>query len=246
MSKTVRTLKNTKSASQPSRDGEVETVATIETPNVQPTITVRKSPKKKSVKIVENVEVIPTTHPTEEDEVSEDNAETSVRTKRPAPTKEDVFDSFDELLNVIDEELRVLGESNGKVKGSKFLRSISKRIKKLRTQTTRVLKKRKTKTKRDGGTNMKCGFLKPVFISTELAKFTGWNPTEKKSRVDATRYICKYIKENKLFDKDDKRIIYPDKELTKILKVDKKGTNQCKYDSLQTMIKHNFTDNITA
>ena len=56
------------------------------------------------------------------------------------------------------------------------------------------------KTKSGGGNNTSSGFMKPVKISGQMAKFTGWDIEEPHSRLDVTRFICQYIKENSLQD----------------------------------------------
>jgi chromatin remodeling complex protein RSC6 len=120
-------------------------------------------------------------------------------TQRHVPTSESVEKEFDELINGLDEEIKKLRESTAKSKGVKFLRTLNKRLKVLKNHALRVSKKKVT-TRRN---NTNSGFLKPVQISKELAKFTGWDQNELRSRVDVTKYICNYIKEKNLQDPAD-------------------------------------------
>jgi chromatin remodeling complex protein RSC6 len=84
------------------------------------------------------------------------------------------------------------------------------------------------------------GFPKPVNISSEMAKFTGWNPEEPHSRVEVTKYICDYIKENNLQNPADRREIQPDSKLQKLLGLKNKEDEGLKYYSLQTHLKKHF------
>ena len=89
--------------------------------------------------------------------------------------------------------------------------------------------------------NTNSGFLKPVSISKEMSTFAGWKPDELHSRVDVTKYICNYIKENNLQNPDDKRQITPDAKLKKLLNYTvKDGEPPLKYYSLQTYLKQHF------
>lgn len=165
--------------------------------------------------------------------------ENSNKNKR-VPTRETLNDEFDDLLSLIDEEIQHLRESSGKSKGVKFLRSIGKRVKFLRSHTARVMKQ-KQKTNRKNNSNS--GFLKPVQISKEMAKFTGWDPSQLRSRVDVTKYICKYIRDNNLQNPDDRRQIVADKKLAKLLDYDSSSADKpLTYYRIQSYMKKHFTN----
>ena len=164
----------------------------------------------------------------------------SVKKKRLVPTKETIATEFDDLVGVIDEEIARLRESPGKAKGVKFLRSLGKKIKSLRGHSVRVMKQ-KQKTNRKNNTNS--GFLKPVIISKDMAKFTGWNPEELRSRVDVTKYICKYIRDNDLQNPEDRRQILADKKLAKLLEYSVDDDEKpLTYYRIQTYMKKHFTN----
>ena len=170
-----------------------------------------------------------------EDDEGDSNSE---KKSRLVPTKESVATCFDDLISVIDEEIERLRESQQKSKGIKFLRSLCKKVKTLRGHTVRVMKQ-KQKTNRKNNTNS--GFLKPVKISSEMSKFTGWKPDELKSRVDVTKYICNYIRENKLQNPEDRRQIVADKKLSKLLDYNE-GDKPLTYYRIQTYMKKHFTN----
>ena len=84
--------------------------------------------------------------------------------------------------------------------------------------------------------------MKPVQLSKEMAQFTGWDPTELKSRLDVTKYICEYIKEKQLQNPEDRRIIKPDNKLQNLLKLTGNSDEPpLTYYTLQKNIQHHFT-----
>lgn len=194
-----------------------------------------KSSKKKTVEVVEPVEE-PEVSNVESSSVEEASKE---KKKRRVPTKESLPAEFDELVAVVQEEIERLRKSTGKQKGVKFLRSLNKRIKTLRSHSVRVMKQ-KHKTNRTNNTNS--GFLKPVQLSKEMAKFTGWDHNEPRSRVDVTKYICNYIRENNLQNPEDRRQILADKKLANLLGYDSKSDGKpLTYYRIQTYMKKHFS-----
>ena len=173
--------------------------------------------------------------------------ETSEKKKRVVPTRESVVSSFDEVIQMVETEIASLRDSSTKAKGVKFLRSLNKRLKTLKTQVSRIKQRSSTKMVSSTNTNTNSGFLKPVKISSDMAKFTGWNPDELKSRVDVTKFLCNYIRENNLQNPTDKRQIVPDAKLSKLIKYDsKKESEPLRYYSLQKFLKPHFMKFVTA
>lgn len=163
---------------------------------------------------------------------------TSPKTRH-VPTRESVEKEFDDIVASIDEEINKLRSSTAKSKGVKFLRTVNKRVKTLRNHALRVSKQRTTVRRK----NINSGFLKPVQISKDLAKFTGWEQSQLRSRVDVTKFICDYIKEHNLQDPEDKRNIRVDQDanLKKLLKFDGKDGKPLTYYRLQTYLKSHFS-----
>jgi len=143
--------------------------------------------------------------------------------KRRVVDRESVFASFDALQKQVEDEIDAVRSASDKtrVSGVKFLRSLNKSLKQLKKDTARAMKQKRKNPNR--AKNTSSGFMKPVPISGEMSKFTGWNSDELKSRVDVTKYICGYIRENNLQNPDDRRQIVPDKKLQALLKLDKKS-----------------------
>jgi hypothetical protein len=127
----------------------------------------------------------------------------------------------------------------------KFLRSLKKNLTSLKAKSVRVLKQKRSTRKASSNTNS--GFLKPVEISEKMAKFTGWSSSEPRSRVDVTKHICKYIKDNNLQNPQDRREIIPDKTLCKLLDFDpKKDDKPLTYYRIQSYIKPHFIKPVVA
>jgi len=197
----------------------------------------KKKKEKKVEKIVEKESVpVPVPVPDTSDSLEDESSEGR---KRVPPTKESVLETFDEIIKSIETEIESLRESETKTKGVKFLRTLNKRLKILKNQSSRIIKQKRASSKKT--TNNNSGFLKPVRISKEMAKFTGFDENELKSRVDITKYICSYIKNNNLQNPEDKRQILADAKLSKLLKYDvKKEGEPLTYYKVQTCLKSHF------
>jgi chromatin remodeling complex protein RSC6 len=195
-----------------------------------------KKQKKEVVKVEEEL-VEEEDVAVEGENAQEDGSE---KKKRTVPTRDSVLAEFDELIASVEKEIEVLRDSSTKTKGVKFLRTLGKRLKALKGHSTRIISKRSS-APRKTGTNTSSGFLKPVKISKEMSKFTGWDTKELKSRVDVTKFLCNYIREHKLQNEGDKRQINPDQKLQKLLNYDPKTSTQpLTYYHLQTLLKSHF------
>ena len=171
-------------------------------------------------------------------EVETEVVETVTAKTRKVRSRETVLADINSLSTLIEEEVGRLRDGPNKAKGVKFLRTLGKHVKDLQKNAARVLKQKKT-TERKNNTNS--GFLKPVKISGEMAKFNVWDAKELKSRVDVTKFICNYIKENALQNPADKRQINADPKLAKLLKFDsKKDDKPLTYYRIQSYIKPHF------
>lgn len=149
--------------------------------------------------------------------------------------RENISSTFDDLINMVETEIKDARDSSSKTCDIKFLRSVNKSIKTLRIQCERAIKK--TSTTRQNNHNS--GLQKPVKLSSELAKFIGWPEDELHSRVDVTKYICDYIATNKLQNPEDKRQIWPDSKLQKLLGFNpEKADKPLYYYGIQTYLKN--------
>ena len=172
-----------------------------------------------------------------EETVKEESGDTS-EVKLCVLTRDDVLTDFDNLIKDLTKEFTNKDMSKHCVK---YLKTLNKSLKSLKTKVSKVTKHKKVVRKLN---NTNSGFLKPVKISKELAKFTGWDPSVEKSRVDVTKYICNYIKDNNLQNPVDRRQIQVEKDpkFKKLLEFDS-GSGVLTYYSLQTYLKKHFVSN---
>lgn len=224
------TLKVTKK-----KTATVKTVSKTEAP-VEP-VPIKVAPK------ITPVEIQPP-------EIIVDNGvvQTQIKRKKEIATREKVLQSFDDISKLINEQITNSKEDkNVDGKALKFLRNINKNLGSLKKDTGKLIRhKRKSVTTddtvEDSGketTKMTSGFLKPVPISLAMAKFTGWSPNELKSRVDVTKFLCNYIKDNNLQNPTDRRQIVADKKLSQLLEY-KEGSNPLTYFDMQSHLKKHF------
>jgi upstream activation factor subunit UAF30 len=232
----------------------------VETPVVE-TQPEKKRKSKKPVAEVQSEESVPVSAPvetpskqrksrkaepvpeekTEESVVEEQEHKDSSDKRRREVTRETLDQDFDELLKFLNDETESLRSSDSKTRttGVKFLRQVVKRVKTLKSDTQRVSKQRNRSSR---PANTSSGFMKPVKISKEMAKFTGWNPEELKSRVSITKALCQYIKDNNLQNPEDRRQIVPDPKLAKLLDYDQKRDGKpLTYYYLQQKIQPHFS-----
>ena len=174
----------------------------------------------------------------QEETVQESTVQSSSETKSSPLTRDDVLREFDTLVDDVTKELTNKELSKYCVR---YLKNLNKSLKSLKTKVSKVTKNRKVVRKLN---NTNSGFLKPVKISKELAKFTGWDVNEEKSRVDVTKYICNYIKDNNLQNPEDRRQIQVEKDpkFKKLLEFDS-NSGTLTYYSLQTFLKKHFITN---
>ena len=84
------------------------------------------------------------------------------------------------------------------------------------------------------------GFIQPIRISNELAKFIGKPVGTKITRTEVSRLINRYIQTNKLQDPQNGRIINPDSKLRSLLNVGKDDV--ITYFNIQRYMRHHFLD----
>jgi len=187
----------------------------------------------------------------EETPVIENVIKTEIKRRR-VVTKDQFLGNFDEVSELIANEIsNNKDDKNVNGKYLKFLRNINKNMVSMKKDAQKLIKtKRKSvDTASDDATvkdanKVSSGFLKPVPISNAMASFTGWSPTELKSRVDVTKFLCSYIKDNNLQNPTDRRQIILDSKLTKLLDY-KEGTPLTYFD-MQSHLKKHFPKAVKA
>jgi chromatin remodeling complex protein RSC6 len=188
--------------------------------------------------------VVPTPAPVvpevvvEESAVADASTEEVTKQSRTLPTRESIMAEFSELSNLLEQQITQLRDTTDKTNNVRFIRSVNKRIRNLQSSVARVLRQKQPSSRK----NNNSGFLKPVKISSDMAKFTGLDPVELHSRVDVTKFLCNYIKEHNLQNPEDKRKINADPSLAKLLGYDAKSADKpLTYYHIQSLLKNHFT-----
>lgn len=174
-----------------------------------------------------------------EEEAPED--EESGRKQRRVVSREEVEKSVDSLAASVDAEVEFFREnaldSKSRARVVKFLRTVSKQLRQVKTDFVKLSSKKKTKT-----CSTNSGFMKAVQISPEMHKFAGIADNQLVSRVDVTKAICKYVKDHNLQNEGDKRLFTPDDKLAKLLG----SKTPITYYNLQKAIQPHFVKAASA
>lgn len=118
------------------------------------------------------------------------------------------------------------------------MRSIISIVKNLQKENNKLKKiANKKKAKKSTG-EKKSGFSIPVKITNELADFLNVERESFVTRQQVTKMLTTYIKENKLYSEEDKRMIRPNEALIKILQ--NENGDAISYFNIQRYIKHHF------
>jgi len=198
-----------------------------------------KPTKAKEVSKPESSEVTPKTPRSKKSSVTESELGVSVSASeggekvRRVVNNEEVEKSFDELLSTLDKELQSLRDDKSHSVGVRFLRSVSRQLKSLKNDSSRLLSRKVRKPSVRSGNS---GFMKSVKISPEMAKFCSFKVDQLVSRVDVTKSICNYVKEKNLQNPADRRQFNPDEKLANLLGV----TETITYYTLQKHIQKHF------
>jgi chromatin remodeling complex protein RSC6 len=147
--------------------------------------------------------------------------------------------NFDERINLLVERL----ESS-----FKEIKAVSTELKILKKEHAKIVKKasggRRKKAVKDPNAPKKApsGFAKPTQISAELASFLGLKEGDMIARPQAIKKVSEYIKEHKLQDEKDGRVIHLNRKggdvLAKLLDVT--SETELTYFNLQTYMKSHF------
>lgn len=166
---------------------------------------------------------------------AEDTDATPAARSRRLVTPESVSEDFAKLHEALKSVLAEVSEK--KIPSSRTIKRIIKAASVLESD---VVKVSKTKKRTHRAANANSGFMKPVKISKDLAKFTGWAPDQLRSRNDVTKFICSYIKDNNLQNPENRRHIVPDPKLAKLLAFDGKKDENLTYPLLQRYMQPHF------
>ena len=118
------------------------------------------------------------------------------------------------------------------------LKSEFRALEKKATRELKAAHKSAAKKKRKSGNRQPSGFVKPTLISPALAAFLGKPEGTEMARTEVTREINGYIRQHKLQDKDNGRIIRPDSKLKSLLNIG--AGEELTYFNLQKYMSPHF------
>ena len=137
-------------------------------------------------------------------------------------------ESFTELLGAIQTIKQQLTNLSKLVKDTE--KKVNKKIKNL---------EKECKKSKNRGNKQPSGFANPTNVSKELCEFMHKPHDTKMARTDVTKYIIQYIKEKKLEDPSNAKIIKPDIALTSLFKI-KDKTEELTYFNMQRHMNKHF------
>jgi upstream activation factor subunit UAF30 len=144
--------------------------------------------------------------------------------------KEEIYVTLIGILKKQDERIKELVERIINLESETY--KLKSEKEKTFQKESKKIDKTKDKKKREPS-----GFAKPCTISTELANFLGKTNIQV-SRTQVTREIIAYIRNNNLFDPQNKNRILADLKLKELLKL--KPNDELTYYNLQIYIKPHF------
>jgi len=113
------------------------------------------------------------------------------------------------------------------------IRLLEKNIKK----QMKSLKKETNKSKNKGN-RKPSGFAKPSKVTNELCEFMNKKEGTEIARTEVTRALCSYIKEHKLENKENSKIIAPDDKLKLLLGIQE--GEELTYFTIQKFMNKHF------
>lgn len=128
---------------------------------------------------------------------------------------------------------------------SNFKSQISSLQQTVRTLERNVKKRIKTlekeaKKNNNKGNKKPTGFASPTNVTPEICKFMEVPEGTKLARTEVTKFLIKYIKENKLQNPTQKKFITPDKTLSSLLDIKKNDKEPLTYFNLQSKMNKHF------
>ena len=146
---------------------------------------------------------------------------------------EELFVQFESLITQLN---TVKSQISGIQQNIKHLeKNVKKQIKGLKKEVT------KTKNK---GNRQPSGFAKPSKVTKELCEFMNKSEGTEIARTEVTRALVSYIKENKLENTTNSKIISPDDKLKCLLGLD--DSQELTYFNIQKYMNKHFVKNAEA
>lgn len=145
--------------------------------------------------------------------------------------QDDIFIQFEQLIS----QLNLIKTQISGVQHN--IKNLEKNVKK----QMKGLKKEVVKTKNKGN-RQPSGFAKPSKVTKELCEFMNKEEGSEIARTEVTRALVAYIKENKLENKTNSKIISPDNKLKDLLGLD--DSQELTYFNIQKFMNKHFVKNV--
>lgn len=113
------------------------------------------------------------------------------------------------------------------------IKGAEKQVYKKMKQLDKEIKKNKNK-----GNRQPSGFAKPTKISSALCKFMALPEGSEMARTEVTKYIIQYVKDNKLQNPTDAKLIKPNNELKSLLNINDADEDLTYFNIQRFMNKH--------
>ena len=139
----------------------------------------------------------------------------------------DIHDDFSSIIN----NIALLKTNLTDLQNS--LRNLEKKTNKKFKGYIKQARKFKNK-----GNKQPSGFAKPTKISEELCQFMNKPTGTEMARTEVTQHLISYIKEHKLQNNQNRKIITPDDKLIKLLHID--GKQELTYFNIQSFMNQHF------
>ena len=144
---------------------------------------------------------------------------------------EELFTQFEQLITNIGAMKNQLSFMQNNI------RTLEKNVK----RQIKGLKKDVIKSKPKGN-RAPSGFAKPSKVTKELCEFMNKSEGEQIARTEVTRALVAYIKENKLENKTNSKIISPDNKLKVLLGIE--DGQELTYFNIQKYMNKHFVKNV--
>ena len=146
---------------------------------------------------------------------------------------EDIFNQFEKLVTQLNQmKTQITGIQQN-------IKQLDKNVKK----QMKCLKKEVIKTKNKGN-RQPSGFAKPSKVTKELCEFMNKAEGTEIARTEVTRALVAYIKENKLENTTNSKIISPDEKLKTLLELN--DSDELTYFTIQKYMNKHFVKNAEA